>query len=80
MSEGFRGINRGPQYPRMRFTLKVVSGEEGLTIGAFASKEDALTAASEFLDFYEKNMDARSIDLIITAEEVADDGYQPCMS
>ena len=43
--------------------------DENLKIGEFESKEDLITAISEFLDFFEKNMDARRIDLVIVGRE-----------
>ena len=58
----------------MRYSIRVVAGDEGLAIGKFAGKDDVLTALAEFLDFYEKNMDMRKIDIVITVEEDVSDG------
>jgi len=42
---------------------------EELKIGRFNSKDDTIAAVAEFLEFFEKNMDARKIDIVITGRE-----------
>jgi len=43
--------------------------DEEIKIGKFASKDDVVTALSEFLDFFEKNMDQKRLDIVILARE-----------